>query len=88
MSTPPPNPAGAPVPTPVAPAGSTPPPRAKAGKTPFCPPDLAEPWYAGVWNPALGDWSIEPQWFDTWQQAYDCARDLAHFPLWLAEIDA
>lgn len=81
-------PAGAPVTAPVAPAGSTPPPRAVAGKTPFCPPDLVKPWYAGVWDRTADDWSIEPQWFETWQEAYDCACSLADFPLWLGEFKA
>lgn len=86
MSTTPPNPAGAPVPTPVAPVGSTPRPRVVVGKTPFCPSDLPKPWYAGVWDRARDDWTVEPAWFETWQEAYADALGMCHFPLWLDEL--
>ncbi|MEV0890301.1 hypothetical protein [Promicromonospora sp. NPDC050262] len=88
MSATPPNPAGAPVPTPVAPAGSNLVGRAVVGKTPYCPSDLPKPWYAGVWDRAQDDWTVEPAWFETWPEAYAHAVGLHHFPLWAAELRA
>lgn len=88
MSTTPPNPAGAPVPIPVAPAGSTSQARIKVGKTPFAPPWLPRPWYAGAWDSAAGDWSLQPEWFATWDEAWACGLDLCHVQLWLDELDA
>lgn len=88
MSTTPPNPADAPVPTPVASAGSTPRPRVKVGRTPFAPVWLERPWYAGVWDSERGDWSLQPEWFETWPEAMTSAYELYDVQLWLEEFKA